>query len=374
MHNTSPSETISVAEVINLNQLKKYGADDRFFAEAALYPGMSMARVVSQHKDAYRIVTEHGEGLAEVSGKFRYEASHLSQYPAVGDFVVVDRADTQSGNAVIHRVLTRKSAFKRAAVGLNNQTQVVAANIDLVFICMSLNNDYNLSRLERYLSVAWDSGATPVVVLTKSDLCADLTCTLSEISSVAVGSDIIAASSFDRASCGKLRLYLQPGVTAAFIGSSGVGKSTLINLLAGEELLATSAVRQDDKGRHTTTRRELLILPQGGIVIDTPGMRELGAESVDLSKSFADIDALVTRCRFHDCTHAAEPGCAVLEAVASGELHERRFKNYQKLQKEARYDGLSSKQIETEKLNAMFGSVGGMKKARDFMKQRDKRR
>jgi ribosome biogenesis GTPase len=357
-----------------LNQLEKYGANGRFFTEAAGYPGMGMARVVSQHKDLYRIVTEHSEGLAEVSGKFRYEASRLSEYPAVGDFVMVGRGDTQSGNAVIHKVLTRKGSFERAAVGVSNQTQVVAANIDFVFICMSLNNDYNLNRLERYLSVAWDSRATPVVVLTKSDLCEDLAGTLCEISSVAIGVAIIATSSSDQASCEKLLPYLRPGATASFIGSSGVGKSTLINLLAGKERLATSAIRQDDKGRHTTTRRELLILPQGGIVIDTPGMRELGAESVDLSKSFADIDALVTKCRFHDCTHATEPGCAVQKAIAAGELDERRFKNYQKLQKEARYDGLSSRQIETQKLDAMFGSVGGMKKARDFIKQQEKKK
>lgn len=369
MHHASLSEIISVMEVIKLNQLKKYGATDRFFNEAALYPGMRIARVVSQYKDLYRIVTEQSEGLAEVSGKLRYETSRLFAYPAVGDFVMVDREDTQSGNAIIHKVLTRKSAFMRTAVGLTDQTQVVAANIDIVFICMSLNNDYNVSRLERYLSVAWNSGAAPVVVLTKSDLCEDLAYTLREISSVAIGADVIATSSLDRDSCEKLLFYLQPGVTASFIGSSGVGKSTLINLLLGKELLATSAVGYDDKGRHTTTRRELIILPQGGIVIDTPGMRELGAESVDLSKSFADIDALVTQCRFCDCTHVTEPGCAILEAIASGKLDERRFKNYQKLQKEARYDGLSSRQIETEKLNTMFGSVGGMKKARDFIKK-----
>lgn len=330
--------------------------------------------MVSQYKDLYRIVTEYSEGLGEVSGKFRYEASNLFEYPAVGDFVMVDRMDMQSGNAIIHKVLTRKSAFERTAVGLTNQIQVVAANIDIVFICMSLNSNYNLSRLERYLSVVWNSGATPVVVLTKSDLCNDLTSTLSEISSVAIGVDIIATSSFDQASCGNLLLYLQPGVTASFVGSSGVGKSTLINLLAGEELLATSAIRQDDKGRHTTARRELLILPQGGIVIDTPGMRELGVESVDLSKSFADIDELVTRCKFNDCTHVAEPGCAVLGAIASGKLDERRFENYQKLKKEARYEGLSSRQIEAEKLKAMFGSFGGIKNARGFIKQKNKQR
>ncbi|MEZ4358492.1 MAG: ribosome small subunit-dependent GTPase A [Eubacteriales bacterium] len=357
-----------------MNKLKKYGASDRFFAEATLFPDLNMARVISQYKDLYRIITDKSEGFAEVSGKFRHEALRLFNYPAVGDFVMVDREVMHSGNAVIRKVLTRKSSFERIAVGLVNQTQVVAANIDFVFICMSLKDDYNLSRLERYLSVAWDSGAIPVVVLTKSDLCENLTSTLSEVSSAAIGVDIITTSSIDKDFYLKLLYYLQPGVTASFIGSSGVGKSTLINLLAGRDVMATSAVRGDGKGRHTTTRRELLILPQGGIVIDTPGMRELGVEAVDLSKSFADIDELISQCRFNDCTHVCEPGCAVLKAIASGKLDERRFKNYQKLKKEARYDGLSFKQIETEKLNAMFKEAGGMKKARDFIKEKDKRR
>ena len=358
-----------------MNNLEKYGIDSRFLAEAALYPDMIPARVVSQYKDLYRIVTERGEGLGEVSGKFRHEASQLAEYPAVGDFVMVDREDTQGGNAVIRKVLTRKSAFGRSAVGLTNQTQVVAANIDVAFICMSLNDNYNLSRLERYLAAAWNSGATPVVVLTKSDLCENLPQALAEISSVALGVDIVATSSLDEASYAPLLDHLPQGATASFIGSSGVGKSTLVNRLAARELSSTSAVReQDGKGRHTTTRRELFVLPSGGIVIDTPGMREFGVESVDLSRSFADIDELVARCRFNDCTHVAEPGCAVLAAIAAGELEARRFENYRKLQKEARYDGLSSKQIETEKLNAMFGSIGGQKKIRDFIKQKNKYR
>lgn len=357
-----------------MNNLIKYGASERFFAEATLYPEMNMARVISQYKDLYKIATEQSETLAEISGKFRYGAACLSDYPVVGDFVMVDRQDDESGNAIIHKVLTRKSAFERTAVGFSNQTQLVAANIDIVFICMSLNNDYNLSRLERYLSVAWNSRATPVVVLTKSDLCDDLQSVLTEIADVAIGTDIIATSGYDQNSCDKLLPYLKKGVSASFIGSSGVGKSTLINRLAGEELLATSAVREDDKGRHTTTRRELLILPQGSIVIDTPGMRELGVESVSLSRSFPDIDELVTRCRFQDCTHTSEPGCAVRQAIESGELDERRLENYQKLKKEARYDGLSSKQIETEKIKNMFGSVGRMKEAKDFIKQKNKRR
>ncbi len=357
-----------------MNNLIKYGASERFFAEATLYANLHLARVVSQYKDLYKIATEQGEIFAEISGKFRHECTHLSSYPAVGDFVMADRMSNDNGRAVIHHVLRRKSIFERTAVGINNETQIIAANIDIVFICMSLNDDYNLNRLERYLSVAWSSGAIPVVVLTKSDLCTDLTTVLTEISDIALGADIIATSGYDQASCEKLLFYLKPGITASFIGSSGVGKSTLINRIIGEDLLATSAVRQDDKGRHTTTHRQLLILPKGGIVIDTPGMRQLGVDSVDLSVSFADIDILTSQCRFTDCTHTCEPGCAVQEALRTGMLDKRRFDNYQKLKDEAKYDGLSSKQIEIKKLNNMFGSVGGMKKAKDFIKKNNKKR
>lgn len=356
-----------------MNQLIRYGARERYFAEASLYPNHRLARIISQFKNLYKIVTETGECMAEISGKLRYEAKGLFEYPAVGDFVMVDRSSDSSGNAIIYRVLTRRSAFQRAAAGTEHQTQVVAANIDSVFICMSLNNDYNLSRLERYLSIAWNSCATPVVVLTKADLCEDLPAHLAEISAVAPGTEVVVTSSHDRASCDKLLPWLQPGMTVSFIGSSGVGKSTLINRLAGDELLMTSEIRQDDKGRHTTTRRDMLILPRGGIVIDTPGMRELGLEAVDLSKSFSDIDDLARKCRFRDCTHTTEPDCAVLQALEDGTLAERRLQNYQKLKREAHYDGLSSKQIETKKLNAMFESVGGMKKVKKFIRQNNKR-
>lgn len=357
-----------------MNTLIQYGASQRFLNEATLYPQLKLARVTSQYKDLYRIITDSGEALAEVSGRFRYEAACLSDYPAVGDFVMVDHSEEQ-GNRIIHKVLTRKSAFERAAVGLTDQVQVVAANIDLLFICMSLNYDYNLSRLERYLSVAWDSRATPVVVLTKADLCSDLPKVLAEIASVAVGADILTTSCYDQSAKEQLSPYLKAGMTASFIGSSGVGKSTLINLLAEQEVLATSAIREDDsRGRHTSTRRELLILPEGGIVIDTPGMRELGIDSADLSKSFADIDALSARCRFADCTHGNEPGCAVREALESGQLELRRLQSYQKLKTEARYDGLSSKQIEKEKLNRMFGGTAGAKRARDYFKHKNQHR
>ncbi|MSS27047.1 ribosome small subunit-dependent GTPase A [Desulfovibrio sp. PG-178-WT-4] len=357
-----------------MNILIDYGAGDGFFAEAALYPDRHLARITSQHKGLYKVMTNQGEKLAEISGKFRHNAIALSRYPAVGDFVMLSLPEADAGHAVIHHVLQRKSAFTRKAVGLEEQTQLVAANIDIVFICMSLNNDYNLSRLERYLSVAWNSRALPVIILTKADLYADVSHILDEISALAPGVDVVTTSINDQSSHDGLRSYLKPGITASFIGSSGVGKSTLINLLAGKEVLRTSQVGQDDKGMHTTTRRELLLLPQGGIVIDTPGMRELGVEFVDLSRSFADIENLAMQCRFDDCTHGAEPGCAVKRALETGALDERRWANYQKLKRETRYRGLSSRQLESEKLNGMFENIGGMKKARAFLRQTDKRR
>lgn len=354
--------------------LTDYGADKRFIEEAALYPDWHLARITSQHKGLYKAMTSEGEMLAEISGKFRHGTTTLAHYPAVGDFVMLSLPDGNAGHAIIHHLLKRKSAFTRNAVGLEEQTQIVAANIDIVFICMSLNNDYNISRLERYLSVAWSSGAVPVVILTKSDLCTNLSQVLEEISRVALGVDVFPTSINDQSSYESLRSYLKVGVSASFIGSSGVGKSTLINLLAGKEILRTSHIGQNDKGMHTTTHRELLVLPQGGIVIDTPGMRELGVESANLSQSFADIESMTMKCRFDNCTHGTEPGCAIREALRTGQLDERRWANYQKLKREARYNGLSSKELEHEKLNDMFEHIGGMKKARAFIRKNDKRR
>ena len=351
-----------------MNKLEKYGFTRRFADQAAASSQLNPGRVIAQHRDLYQVVTETGETLAEVSGKFRFEARDISDFPVVGDFVMLDNSSGSGSNAIIHEVLARKSSFERLAAGRGNKTQVVASNIDIIFICMSLNNDYNLSRLERYLSAAWDSSATPVVVLTKSDLCDNLEEILAEVSDVAIGADIISVSSFDESSYSQLLTYLQNGKTASFIGSSGVGKSTLINCLAGKELLTTSQIRDDDKGRHTSTKRELLLLPNGGLVIDTPGMREFAVESVDLSRSFADIDELISQCRFNDCSHETEPGCAIQKAIASGQLDERRFKNYQKLNKEARYAGLNARQIEKVKLDEMFSEFGGMKKVKKFIK------
>jgi ribosome biogenesis GTPase len=355
-----------------MDELVKYGLVERFLNEATLYPELIIARVISQSKNLYKIVVDNGEMLAEVSGKFRHEHSELFEYPAVGDFIMVS-FEGDDDRAVIHKVLTRKSSFERTAVGVKGQRQVIAANVDYVFICMSLNNNFNLSRLERYLSVAYNSGAVPIIVLTKSDLCDCLDIAMGEIESVAAFTDIIVTSAYDETN-EELLSYLKPGITASFIGSSGVGKSTLVNKLAGKEVFTTSEIGKDDKGRHTTTRREMILLAGGATLIDTPGMRELGVESVNLAASFADIDELASQCRFSDCMHTKEPGCAVLKAVEEGTLDVRRLENYLKLKKEAKYDGLSSKEIETEKSESMFKDVGGMKGVKKHLKENNKRK
>ncbi|WP_230398845.1 ribosome small subunit-dependent GTPase A [Novisyntrophococcus fermenticellae] len=356
-----------------MNYLEKYGITDRFKNEAAAYPKLSLARVAAQHRGLYKIVTESGELQAEISGKLRFETNELAKFPTVGDYVMIS-SENSGSNAIIHHVLTRKSIFLRTAVGVSGQAQPVAANIDIVFICMSLNNNFNLSRLERYLSVAWDSGATPVILLTKSDLCEDLERVLLEVERVSSFTEVIPLSMFDDDLVTKLSLYLKSGMTAAFIGSSGVGKSTLINKLLGEQELATSEVGKGDKGRHTTTGREMFLSPFGVVLIDTPGMRELGAESVDLSKSFEDIETLAGQCKFNNCTHTNEPGCAILQALDDGSLDQRRFSSYLKLRIEAGYDGLSAKEIENKKLERMLKDVGGMKNFRKYVKEKRKQR
>lgn len=359
---------------MNRIDMQRLGLSHQFLAESALYTGLVVGRVVSQYRDLYKVMNDNGILTAKVSGRFRFAVKTLSDYPAVGDFVMLDRNTNTNGNAIIHNVLTRKSAFIRKAAGTSNDEQIVAANIDKVFICMSLNNDFNLRRLERYLSIAWDSNAIPVIVLTKADLCDDLAQKLSGVNSVAIGVDVLVTTSMSEDGYQQVLASIKEGETIAFIGSSGVGKSTLINRLLGENVLATQEIRNDDKGKHTTSRRELILLPSGGIVIDTPGMREIGLESADIAKAFSDIDELAAMCKFHDCTHSSEPSCAVQQAICDGTLTVERFESYKKLKKETEYEGLNSKQIETAKINKMFGGVGGMKNARKFIRERNKKR
>ena len=319
--------------------MKQYGLSEAFVKSVYNFSDLTVARILSQEKGIYRLVSSHGEKWGEISGRFHYDVQAKSEYPAVGDFVMVDW-NKSGGNAVIRHVLPRKSCFIRKAAGVKNEEQVVAANIDTVFLCMSLNNDFNLRRLERYVSIAWNSGAVPVVVLTKADLCEDLDSKLIEVSSIAAGVDVLVTNTINQDGYEEIYPYLTEGKTIAFIGSSGVGKSTLINCLLGEKHLDTNGLRNDDKGRHTTTHRELILLPSGGMVIDTPGMRELGMWDAGdgINQTFADIEMLAQKCRFRDCTHSGnETGCAVQEAVECGELSIDRLRSWQKLMNENRY-------------------------------------
>ena len=318
--------------------MKQYGLNDRFLTLSGMHPEYTVGRITSQEKGLYQLITNNGEKRAEVSGKFRYNAATMSDYPAVGDFVMVDWNE-HGGNAVIHHVLHRKSCVLRKAAGNSLQEQVIAANIDTIFLCMSLNNDFNLRRMERYLSIAWDSGAVPVIVLTKADLCDDLEKKKMEILSISIGVDVLITTALERDGYDQILPYITEGKTIAFIGSSGVGKSTLINCLLGEQRLDTNGLRNDDRGRHTTTHRELILLPNRGMVIDTPGMRELGMwdSGSGIDKTFDEIEELAFRCRFKDCTHHNEPGCAIQRALQDGTLSKERWLSYQRLKAENDY-------------------------------------
>lgn len=351
--------------------LSNIGLNESLRQQASQYTDCFLARVSIQHKEHYRVITENGEIQAVISGKLGYLATDFTDYPAVGDWVMVDRLDDTAGYAVIRHILPRRTAFRRKAAGSAVHGQIVAANVDTLFICMALNQDFNLRRLERYLAIAWDSGAVPVIVLTKTDLCEDLAERLAETRDTAIGVDILVTTSLREAGYLPVAEALQPGKTYAFIGSSGVGKSTLINCLLGENRQETFTLDQEGKGRHTTTSRQLILLPVGAVVIDTPGMRELQLEGADLAQAFADIDALAAHCRFADCRHECEPGCAVQQAIAAGQLLPERLASYKKLQIELGYQGLSARQLEQEKIARMMSGMGGIKQARSFAKKKN---
>lgn len=318
-------------------------------------------RIWSQDKGNYRISDGVSEKLATVSGKFRYDAVLASDYPAVGDYAIA-KWPADDSSAVITSLFPRKSCFIRKAAGSGRQEQVVAANIDTVFICMSLNNNFNIRRLERYLAITYDSGAEPIVVLTKTDLCEDTPQKVLEVQNAAIGVEVIAISSLND-DYSEVQRYILPGKTIAFLGSSGVGKSTLINKLIGKNVIATGAIGNDDKGRHTTTHRELIALENGACVIDTPGMRELGMWDNDngIDRAFADIEELQTKCRFSNCRHMSEPGCAIQKALEEQTLDPARWEAYRKLKTENEFAADGTQYLESKR--AKFKAISKINKA-----------
>lgn len=314
--------------------IKDYGWNEFFENEWKEYSteGWFPGRIIADYGQMIRVVTEDGE--LQVSRPLAKHEEPMQM--AVGDWLALQYLhDTNTTH--VKGVLPRKTKFSRAAAGIELKEQIVAANVDIVFLIQSLNKDFNMRRLERYMITAWESGAMPVIVLNKADCCNDVSDKLSIVYSTIPGVEVNAISCLTGEGISEIRKYLSYGKTIALMGSSGVGKSTLLNCLAGRELLKIGEVREDDdKGRHTTTHRELFLMPEGGLILDTPGMRSLSLWEADtgMEAMFGDIEELVTKCRFFDCKHKSEPGCAIREALNNGSLEMKRWESWSKLQRE----------------------------------------
>ena len=294
------------------------------------------ARIVEEQKSSYQLWSESGERIGEVAGRMLHAAAERAELPVVGDWVVV-RPRPGGDRATIKRILGRRTKFSRKTAGKRTTEQILAANVECAFIVTSLNRDFSPRRIERYLTLAWESGSRPVILLSKSDLCPDPGRFVSEVESVAPGVPILTISAVTGEGLGEILSYLVRGQTAVLLGSSGVGKSTLINRLLGGPRLRVAPIRESDgRGRHATTCRQLVLIPGAGMIIDTPGLRELQLWQSEegLDHSFEDIRSLAARCRYNDCRHQSEPGCAVLEARDEGALPPERLASYRKLQKE----------------------------------------
>jgi len=321
--------------------LNRYGWSDALQQQFSSYValGLEPARVLIQQRGRYDIVTAAGERSATLAGKFAHDAAD-GGYPVTGDWVGVSAPESE-GDAIIRAVLPRATTFTRREAGPGApRGQVVAANVDVALLVASLNADLSLRRIERYLASAWESGAQPVVVLTKADMCEEVEERVAEVEAIAFGVPVHAISALTGQGLDAVRAHLAPGRTAVLLGSSGVGKSTLVNALAGKEIMTVRAIRDDDTGKHTTTHRELILLPDGALILDTPGMRELGLwdASAGVASTFSDLEALFAQCRFDDCRHKSEPGCAVRAALEEGTLEASRWDSWCKLQKELRFE------------------------------------
>ncbi len=316
------------------------------------------ARIAAEHRGAYEVWSVTGPGRAQLSGRLRLELEDAGP-PGVGDWVLVDHAPGPDCTVTIERVLERRTVFTRGAAGRAARAQVVAANVDLVFAVCGLDDDFNVRRIERYLARIWASGAQPSVILNKADVCADPWLRLAEVERHVAGVPVHVISALRKDGIEEVRASIGAGMTVALVGSSGAGKSTLVNALLGEERMRTGEVRaRDGRGSHVTTHRQLVLLPGGGLLLDTPGMRELQLLDEDgLDAVFQDIATLAEHCRFRDCSHTSEPGCAVKAAVASGELDADRLEHYQKLEREAQANELRHDEHRRRQAERVWGQL-----------------